>query len=183
MEQVLVEKCSEDDEVDYEDSEDDHAGGSKHFRCPVPDVTRGQPETSPDGAQPLHSTSLAANATDVPAPVATANYNVNRESVFQRLGPNVSTPGVACLENPLSAEDPMQSEVVAAAAGWETVKGKKSSRRRQNPHTRSLAVVMDAPVEVTTDTNQNGAARANLASSHSMNMSAGGSGGDWGTPG
>jgi len=119
----------------------------------------------------------------VTAPVATANYNVNRESVFQRLGPNVSTPGVACLENPLSAEDPMQSEVVAAAAGWETVKGKKSSRRRQNPHTRSLAVVMDAPVEVTTDTNQNGAARANLASSHSMNMSAGGSGGDWGTPG
>jgi len=68
-----VEECSEDDafeddEVDYEDSEDVHAGGSKNFRCPVPDVTREQPGTSPDGAQPLHSTSLAANqpAADVP---------------------------------------------------------------------------------------------------------------------
>jgi hypothetical protein len=40
-----------------------------------------------------HITSTCTKSSNEPskvtAPVATANYNVNRESVFQRLGPNV----------------------------------------------------------------------------------------------
>ncbi|KAH8522903.1 hypothetical protein H0E87_003523 [Populus deltoides] len=117
LEQVLVEECSEDDgfeeeEVDYDDSEDDHMGGSKFFRTRVLEGAGGPSETPLASAQPSTRPSLVTNHQLVVAIPGTSNF-----SEHACMGPNGGSPVVDDQGIFLSAGcgfDPIQSKVVAA---------------------------------------------------------------------
>lgn len=75
-----MEECSEDDgfeeeEVDYDDSEDDHMGGSKFFCTCVLEGAGGPSETPLAGAQPSTRPSLVTNQQLVVAIPGTSNFS------------------------------------------------------------------------------------------------------------